>query len=80
MTFTEFSQTFPTWVTITTVIVVIICLICQGIWLFRNAQKRRIFPWLWGLYGLISFPCPLLFYYVFVILPEKRRNESDDQE
>ena len=50
MTFTEFSQTFPTWVTITTVIVVTICLICQGIWLFRNAQKRRIFPWLWGLY------------------------------
>ncbi len=48
-------------------------LLAQGIWMFRDAQKRGIFPWLWGIWGLIYFPIPILIYYIFVIRKDKKR-------
>lgn len=47
----------------------------QGIWLFCDAQKRGRFPWLWGLWGLISCPLPLVFYYFFIIRPSVKRGK-----
>lgn len=47
----------------------------QGIWLFLDAQKRGRFPWLWGLWGIMSFPLPLLFYYFFIIRKEKKNKK-----
>jgi len=43
----------------------------QGILLFRSAQKRGHFPWLWGLWGLTTFPLPTILYYIFVIRPDR---------
>lgn len=58
--------------------VVITCLLLvQSISLFIDAKKRGSFPWFWGLWGLIQFPCPTLFYLLFVrkIYRHWRRNE-----
>jgi hypothetical protein len=41
-------------------------LLSQSIWLFRDAQKRSAYPWLWGLWGLIQFPTPLVVYLIIV--------------
>ena len=59
-------------------VVIALCItIPQGIWIFRDAQKRGRFPWLWGLWGVVSAPLPLLFYYLFVIRPEKRHKPEN---
>lgn len=55
------------------IIVIAFCVcIPQGIFLFRDAQKRSRFPWLWGLWGLISFPLPSIFYYFFIVRHDKK--------
>lgn len=41
-------------------------LLSQSAWLFIDARKRESYPWLWGLWGLIQFPMPLLVYAVVV--------------
>lgn len=50
-------------------------LLAQSGWLFVDARKRDSYPWLWGLWGLIQFPLPLLVYLVVVRkgFPFKRR-------
>ena len=40
-------------------------LLSQSIWIFRDAQKRKIFPWLWGFWALTSVPTPLVVYLIF---------------
>ncbi|WP_141502730.1 sigmaY antisigma factor component [Paenibacillus luteus] len=47
-------------------IVLIPILIAQSTWLFIDARKRDSMPWLWGLWGLIQTPMPLVFYFIFV--------------
>ena len=51
----------------------------QGTWIFRDAQKRGIFPWLWGLWGLIQAPLPIIFYYIFVIRKDKKRKNHNER-
>ena len=65
----NYPQTVIDWVTIACAFA--ICL-PQGILLFRDAQKRGRFPWLWGLWGILSFPLPSVFYYFFIIRPGKK--------
>jgi hypothetical protein len=48
----------------------------QGILLFRSAQKRGRFPWLWGLWGLTTFPMPTILYYIFVIIPDRKNGKN----
>jgi len=43
-----------------------ILLLTQSIWLFRDAQKRKSVPWLWGIWGLTSVPTPLVVYLIAV--------------
>ncbi|MFC5648699.1 sigma-Y antisigma factor component [Paenibacillus solisilvae] len=48
-------------------ILVGIVLICQSSWLFLNASKHSPrYRWFWGVWGMIQFPLPLLFYWLFV--------------
>lgn len=58
------------------IILLIIIFFIQSIWLFKDAQKRRGFKWFWGIWGLIQFPMPILFYFLFVIWPENRRKKK----
>ncbi|GIQ64757.1 negative regulatory protein YxlD [Paenibacillus cisolokensis] len=41
-------------------------MLTQSTWLFIDARKRKRYPWFWGLWGLIQFPLPLLFYWLLV--------------
>lgn len=43
-----------------------ILLLSQSIWIFRDAQKQKRLPWLWGLWGLLQFPTPLVVYLIVV--------------
>ncbi|MDF2927387.1 MAG: hypothetical protein K0R57_6301 [Paenibacillaceae bacterium] len=41
-------------------------LLAQGLYLFIDARKRGRYPWLWGLWGLIQAPTPLVVYLIVV--------------
>lgn len=41
-------------------------LLAQGIWLFVDARGRNRWMWLWGLWGLMQFPMPIIAYLIFV--------------
>jgi hypothetical protein len=41
-------------------------LLSQSTWLFIDARKRQKYPWFWGIWGMIQFPLPLLFYWLTV--------------
>lgn len=43
----------------------------QGTWLFLDARRRGGRAWFWGLWGLIQFPMPMLFYWFFVLRRQK---------
>ncbi|BBH24678.1 hypothetical protein Back11_60230 [Paenibacillus baekrokdamisoli] len=48
-------------------ILVGIILMCQSSWLFLNAsQYSPRYRWFWAIWGMIQFPLPLLFYWLFV--------------
>ncbi|MBM4765185.1 transcriptional regulator [Bacillus sp. B15-48] len=56
--------------------VIIISLLVQSILLFIDAKKKRTYAWFWGLWGLIQFPMPTLFYLLFVVIPYRRRQRK----
>jgi len=41
-------------------------LLAQSICLFLDARKRNAYPWLWGIWGLISAPAPTIVYLLVV--------------
>ncbi len=41
-------------------------LFVQSSWLFKDAQEQNANPWVWGLWGLIQTPTPLIVY-LFVV-------------
>lgn len=47
-------------------IIIGILLLTQSIWLFRDAQKRKAHPWIWGIWGIMSVPTPLIVYLIVV--------------
>lgn len=72
----NYLNDLPIWLLVIIISLIAILLFTQALWLFRNAQKRGIFPWLWGLWGLIHFPMPLIFFYFFIIRKNKLRNNE----
>ena len=58
-------------------ILLAVILFSQAIWLFTDAGKRNANKWLWGLWGLIQFPTPLLLYLLIVqkILSKDQRKK-----
>ncbi|KKK38620.1 Negative regulatory protein yxlD [Mesobacillus campisalis] len=51
----------------------ILVLLTQSTLLFIDAKKKGSFAWFWGLWGLIQFPLPTLFYYFFVVRAHRRK-------
>lgn len=47
-------------------ILLAIILFTQAIWLFQDSSKRHANKWLWGIWGLIQVPTPLLVYFLVV--------------
>ncbi|MGM0837149.1 MAG: transcriptional regulator [Bacillota bacterium] len=52
-------------------------LLTQSILLFIDAKKKGSYAWFWGIWGLIQFPMPTLFYLLFVILPYQRKKKKE---
>lgn len=52
-------------------------MLTQSILLFIDAKKRNSFAWFWGIWGLIQFPLPTIFYWFFVIRRHHKRNKKD---
>lgn len=50
---------------------VAVVMLAQGIFIFQDAQKRGAKAWLWGLYGLTSFPTALIVYWLCVVRKKK---------
>lgn len=55
-------------------------LLTQSILLFIDAKKKGSFAWFWGIWGLIQFPLPTVFYILFVIIPRKKRRKRKHNE
>ena len=60
--------------------IVILLLLTQSTLLFIDAKKKKSFAWFWGIWGLIQFPMPTLFYLLFVILPLRRKQKQNETE
>ncbi|UOQ42609.1 transcriptional regulator [Halobacillus salinarum] len=60
--------------------VLAVLLLTQSTLLFTDAKKKGNYAWLWGIWGLIQLPMPSLFYWLFVIIPRKRRRKNEDFE
>ncbi|MDT8858767.1 transcriptional regulator [Alkalihalobacillus sp. MEB130] len=59
---------------------VALLLLVQSTLLFIDAKKKGSFPWFWGIWGLIQFPLPTVFYLLFVIWPRKRKQKQLEKE
>lgn len=57
-------------------VVVGIVLLCQATWLFIDAHGRSRYPWLWGIWGLIQAPTPLIVYWLVVRVDWSKRRRS----
>ncbi|WP_409342489.1 sigmaY antisigma factor component [Paenibacillus sp. MBLB4367] len=64
--------------TIYILIGVCVILLLQGSWLFLDSRKRGASPWLWGLWGLIQCPMPLIVYWLVVRKPFRRPRGGSD--
>jgi hypothetical protein len=50
-------------------------LLAQSILLFKDAKKKGAYYWFWGIWGLIQFPLPAIFYYFIVIRPLRKKSK-----
>lgn len=64
--------TKPLWLWILLGLLLAIILLSQSVFIFRDAQKRGVFPWFWGLWGMMQTPTPLVVYY-FVVMRRKKK-------
>jgi len=51
-------------------------LLIQSTSIFISARRRGKNPWFWGFIGLLNIPSGTIFYYLFVIYPEKRKERK----
>lgn len=68
MSLYDFLNNPPVWF----ILIVVLLVFCQGVWMFRHAQRRGRFPWFWGIWGISSFPLPLIVYYFAVIRKDRK--------
>lgn len=66
------SNTAMVWI----IVVACVLVLLQGAWLFTNARKRNLgkMAWFWGIWGSITMPVPLFFYWLIVIRRDHRKN------
>lgn len=56
-----------------------IALLAQSSFLFRDAQKRNLKPWFWGIWGLMQVPTPLIVYLIFRKIRDVRRKKNEER-
>lgn len=58
-------------------LIIAFVLIAQSTWLFIDARKSGSMFWFWGLWGLLQFPTPLIFYWIIVRKGWFRRRRAE---
>lgn len=53
-------------------VLIVSLLLTQGLALFIDARKRGAHAWLWGIYGLIQFPCPTITYLIYLLWRQRK--------
>ncbi|WMT40333.1 hypothetical protein RE628_24465 [Paenibacillus sp. D2_2] len=66
------TDSLPIWVWL----LVFLALFTQGLFMFLDARRRGRRAWLWGLWGLMNFPLPVVVYSIAVIWLDRRRGRS----
>jgi ribosomal protein L40E len=51
----------------------VIILGIQGFWIFKDAERRGMKKWLWGIFGLLNTPTNLLIYLIVSRTLRKRK-------
>lgn len=59
-------------------VIIAFIIICQSSFLFFDARKYGHNYWLWGIWGLISAPMPILVYLVFIRKPWRKRESKSE--
>lgn len=54
-------------------------MLTQSILLFIDAKKKGSYAWIWGIWGLLQFPLPTIFYYLLVIRPYRKKMKREDE-
>ncbi|WP_379210716.1 sigmaY antisigma factor component [Paenibacillus sp. GCM10012303] len=57
---TEVTKQLPPWA----LVLLTLVLLGQSTFIFLDARKRAKYPWLWGMWGLIQAPMPLVVYWI----------------
>lgn len=55
-------------------------MLAQSILLFIDAKKKGSYAWIWGIWGLLQFPLPSIFYYFIVIRPYRKKMKMEESE
>lgn len=71
------DKSLPWWLWI----VLALLLLAQAMWIFKDARRRGQgkMAWLWGIWGLINVPTPLIVYWLVVVWPERRNKRHTKQ-
>nr|WP_223068737.1 transcriptional regulator [Paenibacillus caui] len=60
--------------------IIVVCvaplLLAQSIFLFTDARKKGAYAWFWGIWGLLHVPTPTIFYFLFVVLPYRKKRKK----
>ncbi len=46
----------------------------QGVWIFKDAERRGMNKWLWGIFGFLNTPTNLLIYLIVSRTLRKRKS------
>jgi len=66
------TDSLPLWVWL----LIALTVLTQGICMFLDARRRGGRAWLWGLWGLTSFPLPSVVYSIVIWLDSRRKKKS----
>ncbi|MFD3262018.1 hypothetical protein ACE3MQ_25785 [Paenibacillus lentus] len=67
------SEPLPPWWVL---ILVALLVLAQGTWMFIDARKRGRRAWIWGLWGALSCPSPLIVYLLVVVWADYRKEKT----
>ncbi|MNE85697.1 Negative regulatory protein YxlD [compost metagenome] len=58
-------------------ILIALLLLAQSTWMFIDARKRGRRAWLWGLWGVLNCPSPLIVYLLAVVWVDYRKEKNN---
>ncbi|MGM9927420.1 MAG: transcriptional regulator [Bacillus sp. (in: firmicutes)] len=72
----DFSE-YPFMIQVVIYVSIAALLLMQSTLIFISARKKGVNAWFWGLIGLLNVPSGAILYYLFVIIPEKKKERKE---